>query len=162
MTTIRRRQSQKSLLKSNKTYYQLIDIQDEINKIKHNHEVQQELTQTIATILHCINQNTTNPLYNHKTLRIPATEYPKIANQNQQIPAPLNFFLFQPNIQQEIHETLLRKIKHHQIQHLDHFMDEIFQQIFHSPQIPNLFQDYPQYKTLESYLEPLYQLYIQL
>lgn len=162
MTTIRRRQSQKSLLKSNKTYYQLIDIQDEINKIKHNHEVQQELTQTIATILHCINQNTTNPLYNHKTLRIPATEYPKIANQNQQIPAPLNFFLFQPNIQQEIHETLLRKIKHHQIQHLDHFMDEIFQQIFHSPQIPNLFQDYPQYKTLELYLEPLYQLYIQL
>ena len=163
MTTtqiLSRKRQPKSFLKS-KSYYQLIDIQDEINKIKHNYEVQQELTQTIAMILHSMNTKSTN-IFHMKTLRIPTTEYPQIANQNQHIPAPLNFFLFQPNIQQEIHETLLQKIKNKEIQHPDHFMDEIFQQIFHSPQIPNLFQNYPQYKTLESYLEPLYQLYIQL
>jgi hypothetical protein len=42
-------------------------------------------------------------------------------------------------------------------------MDEIFHQIFYSPHyIPPLFQQYPQYLTLEKYLEPLYELYTQL
>lgn len=149
------------MLRTN-TYQQLIDIQDEINRIKHNQEVQQELTHSIAVILHCINHNTTNPLYN-KIMRIHPNQYPKIANLNQHIPAPHHFFLFQPNIQQEIHETLLQKIKQHQIQNTDQFMDEIFHQIFYSPHyIPILFQQYPQYQSLEKYLEPLYELYKQI
>jgi hypothetical protein len=42
-------------------------------------------------------------------------------------------------------------------------MDELFHQIFYSPHyIPLLFQQYPQYLTLEKYLEPLYELYTQL
>ena len=158
---------------NNKTYQQLIDIQDEINKIKHNQEVQQELTHTMAIILQCINHNTTAPLYYHKTNykinnktnhQIPKPEdYAILANENQHIPAPHNFFLFHPNVQREIHETFLQKIKQQQIQNTDQFMDELFHQIFYSPHyIPPLFQQYPQYLTLEKYLEPLYELYTQL
>jgi hypothetical protein len=147
----------------NKTYLQLIDIQDEINKIKHNQEVQQELTQTIATILQCINHNTTAPLYNHKPRERTKQEYAILANQNQHIPAPHHLFLFHTNIQREMHETLLQKIKHHQIQNTDQFTDELFHQIFYRPDyIPPLFQQHTQSQTLEKYLEPLYELYAQL
>ena len=156
-------QNTKSHRNKHKTYLQLIDIQDEINKIKHNQEVQQELTQTIATILQCINHNTTAPLYNHKPRERTKQECAIIANQNQYIPAPHHFFLFHTNIQREMHETLLQKIKHHQIQNTDQFTDELFHQIFYRPDyIPPLFQQYPQSQTLEKYLEPLYELYAQL
>ena len=116
--------------------HQLYDIQDELNKINHRKEVEQELANTITLILHCIDIHSTDPLY-PPTTNTPTT----------------NIF------HNEIHKNILHEIQTKKIQNIEDFMDELFNQIFHSPRIPILFQQNPQYKTLEMYLEPLYQLY---
>jgi hypothetical protein len=147
-------------ISSQTTIQQLFDIQDEINKIKHYYEVQQDLTHTIAIILHCLNQQTTDPL--HHNLHIPQKNYHQILNQNISVPAPLSLFLFQPTHQLEIHDHLIQEIKTRNIKTIDHFMDEMFYQIFQNPQLPPLFQKNPQYQTLENYLQPLFELYQNL
>ena len=139
---------------------ELFDLQDKINKIQHYYEVQQELTHTIAIILHCLNHQSTDPL--HHNLRIPTQTYHQILNRNLSVPAPLSLFLFQPTHQLEIHDHLIQQIQSNQLQTIDHFIDHLFQQITHSPQLPPLFQQSQPYQTLENYLQPLYELYLHL
>jgi len=120
--------------------HQLYDVQDELNKINHRKEVEQELVNTITLILHCIDIHSTDPLYT-STTNTPSTN------------------IFHNEKYQEIHKNILHEIQTKKIQNIEDFMDELFNQIFHSPRIPILFQQNPQYKTLETYIEPLYQLY---
>jgi hypothetical protein len=145
---------------SPKMVNQLLDLQDEINKIKQYYEVQQELTHTIAIILHCLNIQSTDPL--HHNLHIPSNTYHQILNQNINVPAPLSLFLFQQNYQLEIHDQFIQKIQSRKIKNMDDFMDHLFQQINHSPHLPPLFQSQSQYNTLENYLQTLYELYQNL
>ena len=143
---------------SNKSIHELFDLQDEINKIKHYYEVQQELTHTIAIVLYCLNIQSTDPL--HHNLRIPHQKYEQILYQNSSVPAPLSFFLFQSTHQFEIHDRFIQKIQEtKEIQNKEEFMDHFFYEIFHSPQIPPLFQQEQTYRTLEKYLQPLYEYY---
>jgi hypothetical protein len=145
---------------NNRTVHQLFNLQDEINKIKHYYEVQQELTHTIAIVLHCLNIQSTDPL--HYNQRINSKTYNQILNQNLNVPAPLSLFLFQSNHQLEIHDHFIKQIRTNQIKNVEDFMDQLFEEIVHSSQLPPLFQQNPQYQTLENYLQSLYELYQNL
>lgn len=139
---------------------QLYNLQDEINKIKFYYEVQQEMAHTMALILHCLNVQSTDPI--HKNQRIPQEKYTQIVNKNLSVPAPLSLFLFHHNYLLEMHDIIIHQIKTRKIKNKEQFMDQIFQQIFHSPRIPSLFQQPSQYNTLETHIETLYELYQQL
>ena len=136
------------------------DLQDEISKIKYYYEVQEELTHSIALILHSLNVQSTDPFYHEykNSTRIKKTEYTKIAHQNRTLPALLSVFLFQPTYQLELYDTLIQQIKNKQIKNVDDFIHELNQQLFHSPQLPPLFQNNIHYKTLKNHLEPLYEI----
>jgi len=131
--------------------HELYNIQDEINIKTQKKELQEELTHTIAIILHCIEIQSTDPL--HYKIQIPIAKYMAIK------PTSLSNYLFQPAIQQEIHNKLVQQIQTNQIQNREDFIEQLFQQIFHSPRIPILFQETHTYQTLERYLEPLYEIY---